>query len=308
MSLLSEKNAGLPATAHFLGEDVDADTLEEARQVLLQLRNFDLHMYKDGCIRRRIAARVRACGFHHPRPYLEMLVRTPAEVDALMAAVTVQVSEFFRNPSTYDLLLEQVIPELFRRIREQGGRNLRVWSVGCAGGEEPYSLAMLLDQVLPPGMRFGIRATDINPQVLDQARQAVFDPRRMSQVPDAWRDRYFVPQGKGYRLREDVRAAVRFEQHNILAAQDEPQADLIVCRNVLIYFSRFQQERVLQTLARALPAGGVLVLGRAETLIEESRTLFSIVNPAERIFIRSSKTRAATPAPRIESNEGQEQN
>lgn len=287
MSLLSEKRAESLPSPHFLGEDVDVETLEEARQILLQLRNFDLHMYKDGCIRRRIAARVRACGFQHPRPYLEMLVRTPAEVDALMAAVTVQVSEFFRNPSMYDVLYEQVIPELFERIRQRGESHLRVWSVGCAGGEEPYSLAVLLDQRVPPHMTYGIRATDINPKVLDEARRAVFDVRRMNQLPEAWRARYFAAKGQSFQVLESLRDKVRFEQHNVLAAQDEPQADLIVCRNVLIYFSRFEQDRVLQSLARALPAGGVLVLGRAETLIDRSRALFSVVNPAERIFRRS---------------------
>lgn len=287
MSLLSEKRAESLPSPHFLGEDVDVETLEEARQILLQLRNFDLHMYKDGCIRRRIAARVRACGFQHPRPYLEMLVRTPAEVDALMAAVTVQVSEFFRNPSMYDVLYEQVIPELFKRIRLQNERNLRVWSVGCAGGEEPYSLAMLLDQRVPPGMTYSIRATDINPRVLEEARRAVFDARRVNQIPEAWRARYFSTKGQSFQVQESLREHLRFEQHNVLTADNEPPADLIVCRNVLIYFSRFEQDRVLQSLARALPAGGVLVLGRAETLIDRSRDLFSVVNPAERIFRRS---------------------
>ncbi|SDL79191.1 MCP methyltransferase, CheR-type [Geoalkalibacter ferrihydriticus] len=286
MSLLFENPGGSRSASHFLGEDVNAATFEEVRQILLHRRGFDLGMYKDGCIRRRIAARVRARGFQEPQHYLELLVRNEAEVDALVAALSIQVSQFFRNPSTFELLHQQVLPDLFRRIRRQGRRELRAWSLGCAGGEEPYSLAILLDQLVPPRMKFSIRACDIAPEVLARAREGLYEPSRVGRTPLDWREKYFSAEKGRLRLQERIRSLVSFEEHNILGDASLGEADLVLCRNVLIYFSRNEQERVLQSLAKILPQDGVLVLGRAETLIGDSRTLFSIFNPAERIFLR----------------------
>ncbi|WP_305045150.1 CheR family methyltransferase [Geoalkalibacter sp.] len=286
MNLLFSDPLPSRSAAHFLGEDVDEATFAEVRQILLLRRGFDLGMYKDGCIRRRIAARVRAKGFPEPRPYLELLVRCDVEMDALMAALSIQVSQFFRNPSTFELLHRQVLPELFRRLRLEGRRELRAWSLGCAGGEEPYSLAMLLDQLVPPRMKYGIRAADISPAVLARAREGLYEPARLNGLPPGWRERYFSAEGGRWRLHEKLRRQVCFVEHNVLADQGFGEADLILCRNVLIYFSRAEQERVLRRLAACLPPGGVLVLGRAETLIGESRELFSILNPAERVFLR----------------------
>ncbi|MDO3378386.1 CheR family methyltransferase [Geoalkalibacter halelectricus] len=288
MSLFFEEAPGGGALSHFLGEDVDAAAFEEVRQILLHRRGFDLGMYKDGCIRRRIAARVRAHGFREPRPYLELLVRDDAEVDALMAALSIQVSQFFRNPSTFELLHDQVLPDLFRRLRREGRRELRVWSLGCAGGEEPYSLAILLDQLVPPRMTFSIRAGDISPSVLARAREGLYEPARLGALPQDWRDKYFSRERTRLRLNERIRALVQFEECNVLGGLAWGEADLILCRNVLIYFSRGEQERVLRDLAEGLAPGGVLVLGRAETLIGESRALFSILSPAERIFLRTA--------------------
>ncbi len=300
MTLPPEKTVKERSRHPFVGTDVDEEAFAEVRQILLRKRAFDLGMYKDACIRRRIAGRVRARGFQQARPYLELLVRDEAEVDRLMAALTIHVSQFFRNPTTFDLLRDQVVPELFRRLRHQGRRELRVWSVGCAGGEEPYSMALLLDQLVPPRMKFAILASDITPLVLAQARTGLFDGHRLTKVPDEMRARYFSAEGLRWRLQEEIRKLVTFSEHNILGDEPYPGADLILCRNVLIYFSRADQERVLRRFAQALPADGALVLGRAETLIGGSRELFCVLNPAERVFLR----RAAADEAKNDSGDG----
>lgn len=274
----------------FVGADVDESTLEEVRQILLLKRQFDLGMYKDACIRRRIAGRVRARGFQQARPYLDLLVMDEDEITTLMSAMTIHVSQFFRNPSTFDVLREEIVPDMFRRLRREGRRDLRVWSVGCAAGEEPYSMALLLEQLVPPRMRFSILACDITPVVLDKAREGVFEAQRLSQVPDDLRNKHFSEQQGRWQIHSRLREKVEFCRHNVLSEEPYPEADLILCRNVLIYFSRPDQARVLERFAAALPENGVLVLGRAETLSGASREQFKVHNPAERIFVRCNSS------------------
>ena len=224
--------------------------------------------------------------------YLERLAGDEDELDALLATLSIHVSQFFRNPDTFLALERHVLPDLCRRARAAGRGALRLWSVGCAGGEEPYSLALLVDELRPAGLEISILATDVSEPVLDTARDALFDPARLLEVPPAVRDRYFAGEQGRFRLDARVRAMVRFERHNVMTATEFPPADLILCRNVLIYFTREEQARILARFAAALPEGGALVLGRAETLVGPERQLFRAEFPAERIYRRT-----ATPVP-----------
>lgn len=267
----------------FVGSEFPAADFARLRELLLTRRGFDLGMYKDRCVKRRIAARVRACGFQAAPPYLERLARDEAELDALLAAITINVSQFFRNPSTFRTLERQVLPALVEKARGAGGR-LRCWSVGCAGGEEPYSLALLVAELQAPDVEIDICGSDLSAPALAQATAGYYDESRLREVPEALKARYFVPEGRGFRLREEIRRRVRFEQQDILGARAYPRASLILCRNVLIYFARGDQERILRRFAATLEPGGYLVLGRAETLLGGLRQLFVAEYPEERIF------------------------
>jgi chemotaxis protein methyltransferase CheR len=129
-------------------------------------------------------------------------------------------------------------------------------------------------------------ATDVSAAVLDAAREGLFEAPRLQEVPPSARARYFRPEGEKFRLVERIRSRVCFERHNIMTDEDYPKADLILCRNVLIYFTREEQGRILSRFAAALPEGGALVLGRAETLVGPERRLFRAEFPAERIYRR----------------------
>ena len=273
-------------TAPFVGSEFPEAEFLEVCRFLLEKRGFDLAMYRDRCIKRRIASRVRAKGFSEAGPYLDLLKRDEAEVDALLAALTIHVTQFFRNPSTFALLKQQVLPALVRRVQTEGRRALRMWSVGCASGEEPYSLALLMQDLTPPGVKIDILGTDISAAILESARQGLYDKQRLAEVPTAVRKEFFIQEGREYRLAEPIRRMVRFEQHNILTAPGYPRADLIICRNVLIYFSREEQENLLERFAAALPVGGILVLGKAEMLLGRSRQLFCAELADERIYRR----------------------
>jgi chemotaxis protein methyltransferase CheR len=226
--------------------------------------------------------------------YLRRLAVDEEEVDALLATLVIHVSQFFRNPDTFRTLADQVLPGLCRLARAAGRQDLRLWSVGCAGGEEAYSLALLCDELAPSGLTVSILGTDISAPVLASARAARYEPARLRDVPAEVLSRHFTAEGDDFRLNERIRTMVRFEQHDVMTAGSFPPADLILCRNVLIYFTREEQARILAKFAEVLPEWGVLVLGRAETLVGRGRQLFRTEMSAERIYRRRG---GALPGP-----------
>ncbi len=267
------------------GSDLPEELFAGIREQLLRHCRFDIGLYKDNCIKRRIAKRLRARGVSDFGSYLQLLTEEPAECDVLMTTLSIHVSQFFRNPSTFAALEGEILPELLCRTEWSGNRKVLLWSVGCAAGEEPYSLALLLEE-LDPRRRSMILASDLSADVLVRARQGLYDEARLAEVPRSIRERYFTREPEGYRLQETIRRRVRFERQDILSATPYPQADLILCRNVLIYFSRAEQEKILCRFAAALRRQGVLVLGKAETLVGEARRLFRSDSTGERIYRR----------------------
>lgn len=269
----------------FVGGDIPEPVYQQISEILFRQQKFSLDGYKDLCIKRRIAARIRAVGMHDPEPYVELLADNAAEQKKLLAALSIHVSHFFRNPSTFAVLEETVLPELLQRSRETRSK-LRIWSVGCSNGEEPYSLALLCQQLLRADDLFSIIGTDLSPDALQRAKRGCYALSRLGEVPAAILEEHFSRQDEQYHLTERIKQTVRFFRHDILSDQPFYRADLILCRNVLIYFSREQQQRILQILAAALPPGGFLVLGRAETLVACCRKLFRCIDPAERVYQR----------------------
>lgn len=268
----------------FVGSEFPDEAFEAVRRLLLERRHFDIGMYKDRCLKRRIASRVRALGLHDSQAYLGRLQQDGAEVDALMTALTIHVSQFFRNPSMFAALERSVLPAVLEQAKAQGRTALRLWSAGCSSGEEPYSLALVVEELGKTELPVQILATDLSPAILEVARAGLFDPQRLTEVPPTLRKKYFTPVGARLALNEKLRARVRFACHNLLTDPDYPRAELILCRNVLIYFSREEQEKILARFAAALPSGGILVLGKAEMLLGEVRELFRVESPAERIY------------------------
>jgi len=281
------------------GEELSDAALGAITTLLRDRRQLDFAAYKDRCVRRRIIKRLRASGARDIDGYLVRLAGDEAELDALLATLSVHVSQFFRNPGTFSALATQVLPDLCRLARAAGRRELRLWSVGCASGEEAYSLALLVDELAPAGLEVSIVGTDISASILAVARAGSYGPARLTEVPPAVLARYFTREGSSYRLIEQVRTMVRFERHDVLTSPAFPAADLILCRNVLIYFTREEQARILARFAAALPEGGVLVLGRAETMVGRVRQLFHTELATERIYRRKAGT-TPEPAPDLQ--------
>jgi chemotaxis protein methyltransferase CheR len=270
------------------GDDLTDDEFSAITELLRERRQFDLGQYKDRCIRRRIAKRLRVCKVANVALYLKRLEIDREELDTLLATISIHVSQFFRNPDTYRILEQKVLPDLCRRARASGRTELTLWSAGCATGEEPYSLALIVDD-MASDLKINILATDISAPVLTTARCGTFEALRLKEVPPEVLDKYFNAQNGHYQVVERVRDRVEFRQHNIMTASEYPSADLILCRNVMIYFTREEQERILSRFAETLPGHGALVLGRSETMTGNIRRYYQSEFPVERVYRRTSE-------------------
>jgi chemotaxis methyl-accepting protein methylase len=251
-------------------------------------RGFGCASYKEKCLRRRIAVRMRARGVHTYADYAHLLDVDDREYERLLDALTINVTKLFRNWEVYSAVAAQVVPALFALDTPV----LRVWSAGCSSGEEPYSLAALLhayaqehDQ-LARLAHVDILGTDIDRASLAAAALGVFEESAFADTPAAWRARYFAPESP-FTVAAELRSMVRFAQLDLLSeAPPAGPLHLILCRNVLIYFDRDTQEALFERFHAALAPGGFLVLGKVETLLGQSRARFTAIDGRERIFRR----------------------
>jgi chemotaxis protein methyltransferase CheR len=274
-----------PNKTPFLGSDIDDADYQQIAEILREQQNFNLEGYKVLCIKRRFAARIRLVGTNDPAAYIELLQKNVREQEQLLAALSIHVSQFFRNESVFHVLEKRILPELLETSRSNKSK-LRIWSVGCANGEEPYSLALLCQKQQLEGDLLSIVGTDLSPDALTRAKRGLFPTERVRSVPSEMLAEYFFSSGQHYQLIEQIRERVQFFRHDILADQPFYRANMVLCRNLLIYFSRQQQQQILEILAAALLPGGYLVLGRAETMAPACRKLFVCIDPAERIYRR----------------------
>ncbi len=252
---------------------------------IADLHGFRCDAYKTGCIRRRIASRMRARAVATFAAYGELLRRDPAEARRLLEALTIHVSRFYRNPETWDWMRRHLIPSLWDR---RGGA-LRCWSAGCATGEEPYTLALLLlEEARRRGSAFGgrLEASDYDPESLTRAAQGLFPRAAIRDLPLDLARRYLEGHDP-VRVVAEARQLIRWVRHDLTRdPPPTPPYDLILCRNVLIYFELEVQERLAAALARALAPGGYLVLGKVETVRGEARNQVVLENSRERVYRR----------------------
>ena len=268
--------------------EIGDEELSEIALILEMRRNFRMSVYKDKCMKRRVAIRMRSCRCQDASAYCNLLQQSEHELDLLQKALTIHVSHFFRNPSTFEKLRTDVIPQLYRSSSENSTA-LRIWSLGCAGGEEAYSMAILLRENFVNDIRHTgicINALDIDRETIKAAEMGEYIPDHLKEVPDVIRERYFRPKDSRMHLTQTIRDMVRFSVGDITMVDQYLPHDLVLCRNTLIYFSRPEQEKILNGIADILPLGGILVLGRSETLVGDVRRRFSAVCPIERIYRR----------------------
>jgi two-component system CheB/CheR fusion protein len=233
--------------------------------------HFDFRDYKEASLRRRVRLRMSQVHVATIPHYIAFLDQNPSEHRALIDTILINITRFFRDPEAWQVLRETVLPRVVEDARATGG--LRVWSAGCSSGEEPYTIAMLLADRLGNengDLDIKIYGTDIDEDALLTARGGLYRVEALKDVPPNYLERYFVPEGQMYRFRREQRKWCIFGRHDL--TQDPPlsHVDLLVCRNVLIYFDAELQERIIPRFYYAVRERGYLFLGRSEAMLARS--------------------------------------
>jgi len=258
-------------------------------------RGVDFSGYKSATLHRRILRRMVLRGVGSLPEYAKMVVDDPAEVDALFEDILISVTEFFRDPEVFERLRTTVLRGLVER---QGARApLRIWVIGCSTGEEAYSIAMTVREYQGTSGRslpIKIFATDVNDTALAIARRGIYAPERVALLTAERRRRFFDSVSEGLQVRQEVRELCIFARHDITCDPPLSRMDLVSCRNVLIYLGRELQERVVPILHYALRPGGVLLLGRSES-IGHSDDLFEASDQANHVYARRATSHARLP-------------
>jgi two-component system CheB/CheR fusion protein len=257
----------------------------------------DFGSYKRGTILRRLQRRMVATGTRKLRDYVAYLAGHPDEYQRLTSTFLIKVTEFFRDADLFEALRDDFLPKLIADARERD-RELRLWSAGCATGEEAYSLAMLVADALGDEIgQFNVRifATDVDLDAVAFARRGIYAAAALARVPEDVRERHFVPVGDRYEVKKGVRSLVIFGQHDLGHRAPFPRVDLALCRNVLIYFTPDLQKRALQLFAFALRDGGYLALGKAESTSPLPQH-FVLVQPRLKLYRRQGERVLIPPA------------
>lgn len=276
-------------------------SLKGLLQELAEQRGFDFRGYKKTTLERRFRRRMFQLNLGSYADYGEYIRKNPDEINELLSTILINVTEFFRDPPAWEILRHEIVPPILRRVKP--GHSFRAWSAGCASGEEAYSMAILLAQYFGTHIQdydIKIYATDIDEDALNTARRGEYSVEGLRRVRPEWREKYF--HGKGLlRVNREIRRLVIFGRSNLV--QDAPisHVNLLLCRNVLIYFDAELQKQILNRLHYALEDGGILFLGKSESQLTNS-SQFQRLNSRWRIFQR------ITAAPFLEERpeQGQE--
>ncbi|MCP8968832.1 CheR family methyltransferase [Ectobacillus ponti] len=228
--------------------------------------HLDLSLYKQDRMKRRVEAFLVRRHFRDHTAFLKALADQSGLLDEFIEQLTINVSGFFRNKSKWDVLETKILPLL---LAQNQGR-LRIWSAACASGEEPYTLSIILSRLLPPS-RFEILATDLDPGILQKAKCGIYDEHALTEAPEQVKQSCFVKQDGLYIMKEEFKRPVSFKRHDLLLQPYQGPYDLIVCRNVTIYFTEQAKAMIYEKFSKALRPGGVLFIGSTEQVIHPER-------------------------------------
>jgi two-component system, chemotaxis family, CheB/CheR fusion protein len=277
-------------------EEVDS-SLEDLLVFIRDARGFDFTGYKRSSLARRIRKRMQEAGSGDYVDYRDRLESNTDEFGLLFNTILINVTGFFRDAETWTFLQRDVMPELLAEVDPE--REVRVWSAGCASGEEAYSLAIAFSEALgveETAERVKIYGTDVDDEALRDARIGLYSSKALEALPAEMRDKYFEQNGTQFSFRPDLRRRVIFGRHDITRDAPISRLDLLVCRNTLMYFNVETQSQVIDRFHFALREGGHLFLGKAEMLLSDGER-FEVVSMRQRIFRR----RPGTAVPRYQS-------
>ena len=252
---------------------MDERDWEEFKAKLKRKTEIDLDLYKAPQMQRRIMNLARRNGYDKYSAYFDKVVQDKDDFAAFIEYLTINVSEFFRTPDKFAKLETDVIPELMKR-----SSRLNIWSAGCSIGAEPYSLAMILND-MTPNTRHRILATDLDSEILGKAKAGVYNENELKAMSEARKSKYFTRQGDKYAVSPDIKQRIEFKRHNLLKDSFETGFDLILCRNVVIYFTEEAKDQLYANFFKALKPGGILFVGATEAILNFRKLGYTSYQP-----------------------------
>lgn len=239
-----------------------ANDYEKFKRDVYGITKIDLNSYKEKQMRRRIDSLISR---HKIPDYDQFVAAIKADEQLLREFVnflTINVSEFYRNPDQWELMDKEIIPYLIDKF----GRNLKIWSAACSTGDEPYSLVMAFSKYLPLN-QIHVVATDIDKQAIEKAKAGLYNEKSIANVPDEFKKKYFTEIAGSYRISEDIKRCVEFKERNLLKDDYEKDCHLILCRNVVIYFTEETKDMIYKKFNESLVDGGQLFIGSTEQIM-----------------------------------------
>ena len=235
---------------------------EGFKVAVFKLTSIDLNAYKEQQMKRRIDTLISRHKISGYEDFVKSLKTDKDLFEEFVSYLTINVSEFYRNPEQWELMDKEFIPELIKKF----GKNLKIWSAACSTGDEPYSLVMALSKHIPLS-NIKIIATDIDKQILAQAKVGLYNEKSIAGVPDEFKKKYFTKIGNSYQISDEIKARVEFKQSNLIKDPYPDKCDFIVCRNVLIYFTEEAKDEVFRKFCSSLKVGGLLFIGSTEQIM-----------------------------------------
>jgi chemotaxis protein methyltransferase CheR len=214
----------------------------------------------------RLKERLREQGKGSVRSYYDLLTKDQGELKGFLDSITTNLTRFFRNQAQFDALEKFVVPELLKIKKASGDTTIRIWSAGCSTGEEPYTIAMLMSEVLKPPMKYDIVASDISLKCLMTAKEGFYQENRIVGIPDNYLKKYFDKVEGGYKVHSDLMTKIRFDYHNLKNDSGLKNQDVVFCRNVIIYFDDAAQTAVINRFWNSMAAKSFLFIGHSESL------------------------------------------
>lgn len=244
---------------------------EKFKEKVYQLTKIDLSSYKERQMKRRIDSLITKNNIKSYDEYIEAIKSDKKMLDDFVTYLTINVSEFYRNPEQWKLLENEILPYLFERF----GNNLKIWSAACSTGDEPYTLVMLLSKFIPLN-KIKVIATDLDRVVLEKAHIGLYDEKSLKGLPKEYITKYFTKVGtKSYQISDDIKKCVEFKQHNLLKDTYPSDCNMIICRNVMIYFTEEAKAEIYKKFNASLKSDGILFVGSTEQIISPGDSGFS---------------------------------
>lgn len=236
---------------------------EKFKKEVFLLTQIDLNAYKEKQMRRRIDTLITKNQVDSYAAYVQLIKHNQELFEQFVNFLTINVSEFYRNPEQWEYLDKEIFPKLVQKF----GKNLKIWSAACSTGDEPYSLVMALSRHVPLN-QIKIFATDIDKQVLDKARLGLYHEKSIASVPEDFKKKYFTKVGSSYQISNEIKSRVEFKEHNLLKDPYPSGCNMIVCRNVLIYFTEEAKDEIYKKFNASLQKDGVLFIGSTEQIMD----------------------------------------